>query len=179
MVIETVEGPTYPGAVRVHIDDSSADDQSLFIPVGFRYLKSGAYYTVAWQSSSAATPKRIVFQDSPEFSFDLPSQQGDSISFPFDSPPIAFKSFSSLENTFMVNDPAGIVVTFTGRCANKFEFGLEEENPFNPYDPSWDAGLEQYLEMTVVNNNQFYEKTIEISFPSYIFTRDGTVARQC
>ena len=120
-----------------------------------------------WQSSSAATPKRVIFQDSPEYSFDLPIQQGNSISFPFDSPPIAFKSFSSLENTFLVNDPAGIIATFTGRCGKIFEFGIEKEDPYN--------SSEELLELNVVNNDQFYEKKIEISYPSYIFTRDGTV----
>lgn len=180
-IVETQEGVTYPATIIRHgsylvretTDIELYDDYdgpSGPIPPGFRFGGIGhdARYYVSWKSATAATPKRVSFPDHPELNFDLPSQQRTKPSFPFDSPPVAVKSFSSLQNTKLTSDPSGIEATFTGRCGNVYW-----------YEPASHTGFEYpemlFLEVTVLNNDKFNERTGQFSLPFTLFLRNGRI----
>jgi hypothetical protein len=165
IIIETVEGPTYDG--KLWWSDKNGFSGDSYIPAGFRYLNDGGgTMTLHWKSATAATPKRLTFPGHPEYDIDLPIQKGQVIAFPFDTSPVPMKSFSTLKGTLLANDPAGIVATFTGRCGNAYWYDLEYSR--------FDDPTRSYLEVNVVNNDKFNEKTVTFFPYSFsIFTADG------
>ncbi len=168
-ILETNEGIEYP----VSLITSTGSINKIKIPPGFRFADTGRTTQISWKSASAATPKRIVFKNNPELSFDIPSNQNEFINFPYDSPPVPIKSFSSLKDVYLVNDANGISAKFTGRCGNSFWFNPHEATNF-------ENGNTMFLEITSINNNQFDDVESVYDYPySYtIFGEDGLVEYQ-
>jgi hypothetical protein len=188
IVVETREGITYTAQLILNNRDyynSSASEKSLSlytsqsgnpgpIPPGFRFnaIGDGTYgieYHLIWKSAAAASPKRINFIDRPEMSFDLPSTQGSTISFPFDKLPSTISSFATLNGVDLVNDPKGIKATFTGKCGNLYYFDPKNTTP--AYDSS--NGIMRYLQVQVQNNDKFNEKSGQPIFAFTTFFRNG------
>ena len=168
-VVYTKEGPTYPATLYdtcgsspwIAVDKIYAMETGP-IPRGFRFATapvpdrgSSCRHAIKWNSASAATPETIHFPDHPELSFALPVEQGASIQFPFDYPPIEVSSFSDLEGTDLVNDPEGVRATFTGRC------------------DCGDYRHAAFLDLQFENNDKFYERAAEFVFGHTNFIPEG------
>lgn len=156
IVVETQEGVTYDAHVSEislgfwYPDRPVKATEFQLVPPGFRFSRylhsSGASIThgVTWKSATAATPKRIRFNDFPDLSFELPSL-GTPILFPFDSPPIEIMQLMQMEGVSLGSVEGVIEARFTGRCGNDSYFGKA----------SWVDPNSLYLELTVENHDAF------------------------
>jgi hypothetical protein len=192
ILLETKEGPTYP----VNLLIGEYPESWLYlrmtaagIPPGFRFSKPTEVcpntsvcnpYVLGWRSAAAATPKRIKFIDQPELDFDLPSDFGTTLNFPFDTPPSDILPITSLKGVDLVNDPEGIRATFTGRCGNFYYFAHELSSEqlgdmlLGQFEPVFINSY--WLELNVVNSDKFNEKVGSLKFPYTVYAADGTLS---
>lgn len=173
ILLETNEGTTYPITLvqetSIGIETTQLYFGRMIIPPGFRFYREtfgpGTWFYLYWQSAVAATPKRITFPDYPELDFDLPASQETNLEFPFTSAPATIDSIAGLEGSVLVNNPQGVISTFTGRCGDVFFF--------NPgADPFYDDWL---IEFTSTNNDAFQEQTGVYDFTVSAFSRTGDI----
>jgi hypothetical protein len=181
IIVETKEGVTYPASLdSLYISENYASayiapfnnllDFSPFylIPPGFRFASIfddangfSLEYGIVWKSAVAATPTRILFNDFPELSFELP-EQNINISFPYDYPP-EFSSLTSLKDT-TIFDENSIKVTFTGKCGNAVYYGYPgyENSNSNKF----------FLEFLAQNQDLYNQHDLEFYFPLSAFYTD-------
>ena len=165
IILQTNEGPTYE--VMLYSEGLGSGGR-LTLPPGLRYKAYQDAYYLTWKSATAATPKRIEFKDNPDLNFDIPANQGKTVSFPYDNPPLPVLSFSTLQGVKLADDPEGVVATFTGRCGNNLYF-----------DPDGNKNMNQgqvFLEVKAVNNDKYNEKTSSlIPYMYTTFSRTGDI----
>ncbi len=173
VVVETVEGPTYPAQIdAIGLGSRTSIDASRFgvIPPGFRLASyQGDFstlqerYEITWKSAMAAAPKVVRFNDYPGLSFTLPAP-GSGIKFPFDDPPSKIQSFADLKGMIWSRNEKGLEVTFTGRCGNA-----------NYFDSSLQAEIVNvlYVEVQVENHDAFNQQELDFSFPVSAFYHES------
>jgi len=157
IIIETKEGQTYNAQIDMTstvgweyagglsaLTDNTLGYESLIIP-GTQFSKLVASvppleYSISWRSATAATPIKVVFNDFPDLSFNLPNEKGGELSFPFITTPISIQSVDALKGVKIQLDNEKIEANFTGMCHKQestsysnlylIEFSIKNEDAF-------------------------------------------------
>lgn len=179
VVIETKEGVTYTGELSSSDYGNNLDTIDLYqdsiIPPHFRFavnstVADGLSWYITWKSAIAATPTKITFSEQPQLDINIPSEQGSSISFPFDSAHSPrMDSISSLNQISLGIFNDNIKASFTGKCWDFLDL--------NP-NPRWNYTNVFFLEFVTNNTDQFNQQTTLVNNPMSFFYEDGRFVQQ-
>ena len=125
-VLETLEGPTYPVALRRE-DGIRGNAAVIAGPIPPRFAirgGSGPDLILSWKSATAATPTRIVFPDYPWLELPIPTRQNLGYTSSYSS--ITFPAIDHAQGLKLMDNPQGLEVTLNGNC-RPIELSLRQD----------------------------------------------------